>query len=141
MRVDMAILPPRRLSYFRMTGILFTRDSEQAFLDYVNHPLFDPRYTFLTNSAPLTGVEATFLEIVAAVFRLRKVFDLFDTPVLSVLYCETDVAYGMARVLQQVAEPTTQFEFFVTCDPAEALAKAGQPETGLAQIEALLWPD
>ena len=135
MNVEMAINPRLRLAHFRLTGVLHTHESEDALRLYTRTPGFDPAFTLLTDARGLDGVESSFAEILGAAWRLRPVLRLFDRPVTSVILVGSDVGFGMARVMQQVIEPVSRFDFVITRDPVEAMRGAGLSDMPLTRLE------
>lgn len=138
MIVERIIMPERGLAYFRMSGKLFTAECVTAFMDYTKDPMFNPNLTMLTNAEGLRGLNTNFVEVVRAAGEIREAMGLFKTPVPSVLYCTSNAAFGMARVMQQVVEPMSKFQFKITKDPAEALRAAGQAESDFGALDSAL---
>lgn len=138
MGFELSVHPERKLAFFRMLGHVPLQDCIDIFVDYVNHPLFDPAHVMLTDTRHLQGVDADFRRILWALERTRPLFGRFPKGTLSVIHAPRDVNFGLARILQQVAEPFTPFRFEIERDEEMALALAGQPEMRFDRLEAAL---
>ncbi|SMX35955.1 hypothetical protein [Maliponia aquimaris] len=134
----LSLHPARGLAYFRMVGDVALQECIDTFVSYVDHPLFDPAFVMLTDTRDLVHVDADFRRILWAVERTRKLFDRFPKGTLCVIHAPRDVNFGLARILQQVAEPFSPFRIAIERDEAAALALAGQAETGFDALETAL---
>ncbi|CUH77099.1 hypothetical protein [Tropicibacter naphthalenivorans] len=138
MPIEVSIHPGRSLGYFKFRGDTDVAEGVRAFLEYVDHPLFDPTFTMLSNTAHLGEVKAGFRGILMGIQRLAPQYKRFRFAADSVIYARDDVAFGTARMLQQMLEPISQFRFHIQRTEQEALGRAGQPETGFDALDAAL---
>lgn len=134
MSFDLTVLPDRNLAYFRIRGDTAIAEGAQAFRDYVDHPLFDPNYTMLTSASEVGDISASFTGIVMAVERLLPVFGSFHAPAHSIIHAPGDVAFGLARMIQQLTEPLSGIRYTITRNESEALQLAGQRERTMLQL-------
>ncbi|WP_417208380.1 hypothetical protein [Antarctobacter sp.] len=119
-----------------MTGVIDVPDAIGAFREYVEHPHFDPAFVMLTDTRQVSDVDARFRAIVGGVHRSLTLIRSFRQEARSVIYAPQDVAFGMARVLQQVVEPLSHLRFEILRGEAEALSRAGQPEPSFDALHA-----
>lgn len=138
MTIDISVSPERQLAYFHFSGTVTVADCADAFRRYLAHPLFDPAYMMLSDTRDLEGIEASFLGIVVAVERLLPSFLQFRKLRSSVIHAPGDVAFGMARMMQQVTEPVSNFRFEICRDESTSLCAAGQPDASLDDLRAAL---
>lgn len=141
MPIDVSVHPDRSIGLFRMHGMIDVAQGMSSFRTYVQHPQFDPAFTMLSDTSNITEVQATFLGIVGGVQRSLFLLNEFRQETRSIVYAPHDVAFGMARILQQVAEPLSRLRFEIFTDEAQSLTKAGQTETSFAALIAALAAD
>lgn len=141
MPVDVSIHPDRTLGLFRMTGAVDVPSVLGAFRRYVDHPQFDPDFVMLTDARHVSAVNADFRGIVGGVQRALILMRRFHKETPSVICAPNDVPFGMARILQQVAEPVSFIRFEILRAEAEALEKAGQAEHSFAALDAAMSRD
>ncbi|WP_323769074.1 hypothetical protein [Antarctobacter sp.] len=121
-----------------MSGIIDVPDAIAAFREYVGHPHFDPAFVMLTDTCQVSDVDARFRAIVGGVHRSLTLIRHFRQEARSVIYAPQDVAFGMARVLQQVVEPLSHLRFEILRDEAEALSSARQSERSFDALHTAL---
>lgn len=138
MAIHFHVCPKRRLAFFRMVGTVKTPECVDAFFDYTKHPEFNPEFPFLTTTENMTRIESNFRQVVQAVQRTKPLFSPFRKESLCVIHAPGHLSFGMARILQQVIEPVSNFRLEITRNPAEALSLAGQPERNFDALEAAL---
>jgi hypothetical protein len=133
-----SIHPDRGLAYFRLRGPIPVKECVDTFLAYADDPLFDPGHVFLTESRSRAHIDTNFVGIVTAVQRTMLFIRSFPIETLSVIHAPVDRSFGLARILQQVMEPVSNFHFHITRLEADALAHARQPETSFSALEDAL---
>ncbi|WP_157733518.1 hypothetical protein [Antarctobacter heliothermus] len=138
MPVDVSVHPARRLALFEMHGVITVPDAIDGLRSFVEHPLFDPGLVMLTDARHVDDVVASFIGIVGGAHRSRALFCNFRQEAHNVIYAPQDVAFGMARVMQQVVEPLSYLRFDILRDETEALANAGQDELSFDALYAAL---
>lgn len=138
MPVEVSVHPARGLALFEMHGVMTVPDAIGGMRSFVEHPLFDPVLVMLTDARHVDDVVADFLGIVGGAHRSLALFRNFRQEAHNVIYAPQDVAFGMARVMQQVVEPLSHLQFHILRDEAEALAKAGQAEHSFDALYAAL---
>lgn len=135
MPIETHIIPERRLAYFQMIGALEIPECAQAFRDYVQHPYFDKTHVLLTSTERLDHVNARLSTVINAIHDLHRSFAVYDVPAFSVLHTRNGVSFGLARMMQQIAEPITKFQFSIHRSQSDALHAAGQSENSFAEFE------
>lgn len=134
MSYSIRIHPDRRIAVSRFSGHLNVRIGQQAFLDYVQMPGFDPHFTMLTDARCVVEVEATFREIVHGVVHAMRKLRLFDQPVSSVILVGSEKQYVVARLLDQVLERASKIRIHIAREEGEALALAGCADTPFSEL-------
>lgn len=135
MTIELTVHPDRGLAYFKFRGETDVAEGARAFVEYVDHPLFDPEFIMLSNTQDLESISASFTAIVMAVERLLPKMLSFRHPASSVIYAPKDVSFGMARMIQQLTEPLCRIRYQILRGDAEALLTCGQPETSFEELE------
>ncbi|MBP0483066.1 hypothetical protein [Sagittula salina] len=125
MPINLTVHPHSCLAYYRLSGVLTVDDSARALRAWIDHPGFEPSHVMLIDMSTCDEIRVTFLGIVVAVERLLPVFDAFTRPALCVIHAPDDVAFGVARMLQQTVEPVSNICFEIHRDPPGALRAAG----------------
>lgn len=138
MAIDITVAADRGLAYFRMSGTVDTQAAAKAYTFLLEHPAFRPDLVMLTDTRHLHTINTSFLGIMAAVQRLVPLFGRYSADVQSIVHAPSDVAYGSARMLQQVAEPISPFRFSIHRTEEQALQQAAQTEASFDALEAAL---
>lgn len=138
MPFDITVHAARKLAYFRFSGRLDTKACAQAFIDYTDHPGFDPSFLMLSDSRFLDSVDTQFSSLLSAALSLQPRMRLFRSPALSIIHARSETLYGSARMMQQVVEPLSRIRFEVLRDETAALRHARQPEARFQDLESAL---
>lgn len=102
-----------RVATFVFTGEMTAQIGQQAFLDYINRPEFDPTMPMVTDATGVTGVTSGYTEILFKVTALLPHIRRFKTPVSSTILVSQDVPYGMARMLSSVMDAMSNIKIDV----------------------------
>lgn len=121
-----------------MSGDISVPECVDVFDAYVNHPLFDPGYIFLTETRTLKRVDANFRSMMMAIQRSMPLIRRFPGRTLAVIHAPQDQNFGMSRMLQQLVEPVSRFRLMIQREETAALACARQPETSFLDLERAL---
>lgn len=113
MQNGFAIDKSRGLAFFHFSGEMTAAEGKRVFIEYVNHPDFDPTATMITDARAVTGVSATFTEILSNVRGMPALLRLFEKGALSVILVSSEVPFGMARMLQAVLEMFSEIKLEV----------------------------
>ncbi|GAA4225094.1 hypothetical protein GGQ68_001780 [Sagittula marina] len=134
MTIEYTFHPDQKLAFFRFFNQITVQDCVETFRAYVAHPDFRPDDLMLSDTRQLEGIDATCLGIIVAVERLLPCFRAFPDTARSIIYAKNDLIFGMARMMQQVIEPVSTFEFQIHRTEADALAAANMPQTSLDDL-------
>jgi len=134
------ILPDRDVATFRFYGKISVSIARKAFEDYVAHPDFDPGFTMISDAREVTGLDASYRQIVANILGLARPLRRFDKEVFSVVLVGDETTYGMVRMLEQVLDFFSAIQLRPVWSEAEALRLATRSEAGFAELFASFDP-
>ncbi|WP_425070886.1 hypothetical protein [Sagittula sp. S175] len=138
MPITLAVHNDHALAYFRMTGITTVTEAANSLRAWVSHPSFNPDFTMLVNMGSAEKVEATFLGTVFAAERLTTALRAFRPRGHCILYAPDDIAFGTARMVQQIVEPMSSICFDLHRTERKSLAVAGLSFTSFSQLDSAL---
>lgn len=141
MGYQIRILPDRGVATFRFHGEISVSIARKAFEDYVAHPDFDPGFTMISDAREVTGLDASYRQIVANILGLARPLRRFDKEVLSVVLVGDETTYGMVRMLEQVLDFFSAIALRPVWSEAEALRLAGLPDVRFAELFAVSGDD
>lgn len=135
-RID--VFPEHEIALFHMCGHVTVKEAKQCFLEYVAHPEFHPNYVMLTDARGVTEIDGTYRDILFGVMGLVAPLRRFKKQALSVVLVDSDLAFGMGHILQQVLDSVSPIRMRLTEDEATALALMGRTEETFDALHATL---
>lgn len=126
----------RPLVYMKFSGETYCEECVEAQKVIKATPGWSPNVGCLIDYSELTHFRSgyTGLQQVSAEMAASGLFD--DGVMPLVYFAPTDLAFGVARMAQQILSPQLSFDIHVFREEAPALAFLGQPETRVADLFA-----
>lgn len=130
------IAPHRRLTVVRFTDVYTTQDGHDWAKRYVTDPAFARDQIQIIDLSGVSRFEADFNAVASLVSRKAELFADIVPGTLCVLIAPTGLAYGMARMYQQLGADRLPFDMHVVSTEAEAFLLADLEDTTLDALEA-----
>ena len=124
MPCSLTVSPAHGLAFFRFWGVVTADEGRDAFIKYVEHPDFDPRYAMLSDARAVSNVDADFRTVMTKVDALTDRLRKFKQTTLSTVLVKNSVAFGMARMLGTLLYKDSNIRIAVTTSETEALESA-----------------
>lgn len=125
MPYSLTVSPDHRLAFFRFWGIVTADEGRDAFIEYVEHPDFDPRFSMLSDARAVINVDADFKTVMNKVDALQETLQKFKETTFSTILVKNSVAFGMARMLGTLLYRDSNLQIGVVTSEVEALEAAG----------------
>ncbi|MEZ5798868.1 MAG: hypothetical protein R3D63_16170 [Paracoccaceae bacterium] len=124
----------RGLALFRFSGRMTVPQFRDTFVGYVTGPGFSRDHLMLSDLRAVDELVADFSSMFQAVQGLGRVLRQFDGKAHAVLMVESEVNFGIARMLQQVVGVFSAVRIDVARGPAEAGEYCGRSGEEMASI-------
>lgn len=128
------VFPDKRLVLARFSGVYTTADGKEMAQRLLDAPPSAMSYSHLYDLSEVQTFDADFGNISSMISWKASRFSAIPPGTACAFFAPGDIAFGMARMYQMVAEGVLPLETTVTRSEREALAFAGQEATTISEL-------
>lgn len=128
------IFAERRLACLKFSGAAHIEDCFETVSELISSPEWCSDYAMFIDNSGVTSYQGDFENLQRFCGQLMDTGAFESASMEIVYYAPSDLAFGIARMTQQVLTSRFPFRIHVYRDVAPALAKLGQQETALAEL-------